>query len=80
MSVSVNMKGACDGWWGNSLPKARRSRAGTYIEPEYDVTIGWVARAAGVLLVPGRVDDDRVVEGACWSQSWCISVSFHLYS
>ena len=52
------------------LPEARRRssmlglRGITYIEPEYDVAIGWVARAAGVLFIPGRVDDDRVVEGA----------------
>lgn len=60
-------------WWGNVLPEAkgvglqlvrRESGEGTYVEPEYNVTIGWVTRAPGKLFVAGGVDDDGVLEGA----------------
>lgn len=37
----------------------------TYVEPEYDVTVGWAARAPGKLFVTGGVNDDGVLEGAC---------------
>ena len=37
----------------------------TYVEPEYDVTVDWVARAPGKLFVTGGVNNDGVLEGAC---------------
>ena len=37
----------------------------TYVEPEYDVTVGWITCAPGQLFVAGRFENDGVVEGAC---------------
>jgi len=45
--------------WGKEEEKR------TYAEPEDDVAVGWVAGAAGELLVAGGSDDDGVVEGSC---------------
>lgn len=44
------------------------------------MAISWEARAAGILFVTGRVDDDRVVEGAYLFQKWFISLYVHLNS
>lgn len=47
--------------------RGKRSRAvvcATYVEPEDNVTIGWITGAPGELFVTGRVDNDWVVESA----------------
>ena len=67
------------------LPEAERKGVGldrscaTYVEPEDDVAVGRVARAAGVLFVTGGVDHDGVVEGACCFGTGYVSLgSCHL--
>lgn len=48
----------------------------TYAEPVDDVAVGWVAGAAGELLLAGGVDDDGVVEGACGEEGGMLVVGF----
>ena len=57
----------------------RQERKGwTYAEPFEMVTVGWVARASGELLLSERFDHDGVFEGACCFHRRCVSPGFFL--
>ena len=51
------------GWCGSEEVGLEVVR--TYVEPEYNVTVGWITCAPGQLFVAGRFENDGVVEGAC---------------